>query len=136
MSLGSELGSHKAQERGNRNAAQPQEEVMQSIEASVDAIEAGFHFPPQFAYVQFDAIEALVDSFEAMVDDFKPLVDSFEAPVDLIKPTIDLIEPFVDAVEPLFETLVGPALRHRLHDATVTRCLHAVARTASVLCDD
>jgi hypothetical protein len=55
------------------------------------------HLPPQFEYVQFDAVEA-----------------------------------FVDPVEPL----VGPALRHRLHDATVTRCLHAAARAASVLCND
>ena len=114
--------------------------MLQRIEASVDAIEAGFHFAAEFTGVRFDAVEAMLNA--SVYFDDAP-VDSLEASINLVEASIDvdeapahLVEPFVDPVEPLFESLVGPALRHQVQNGTVTRCLHGVARTSSFLCNE
>src|SRR5262249_49185692 len=65
------------------------EALIHAIEALIRATEARFRLQSQVTYLAFDAIPPLVDDINAAI-----------APV-----------------KALFQPLVGPVLRHRLHDA-------------------
>lgn len=111
---------------------------MQSLEALIHPLETGFHLPaqrrefgsrfhPQRTKVSFDPVKPLVHLLKPLVDLLKSLVDLFKPLVNLFKPLVNLVEALINLVEPLvdppvevIEALVGPALPHQLHHATVS----------------
>ena len=70
-----------------------------------------------------ETLEAVVDVVEAPVTSTKRRsdvpVDLVEAPVDFIEAPVDLVEAPVDPLGEMVESFVGPALPHRLHDASL-----------------
>jgi hypothetical protein len=76
-------------------------------------------------------LEAFVNLLEAFVNLLEAFVNLLEAFVNLLEAFVDVVEAIVDPVEPPFESVVGPTLRHSLHDGTVTSCLRHVARRTS-----